>query len=738
MQTGEGKSSSLRAPAAPASGGSSATPSAPDIDESPTRIQKSPGSLTASPDSLSEQARDLIGTELEHFELLDCIGVGGMGRVFRARDNRLDRLVALKVLSPELATDADLVRRFEQEAKASGRLDSPHFARAYFFGSAKGVYFIAMEFVEGENLRRRLQVEGRLDPGATLLLGMQIAAGLAHASSRGVVHRDIKPSNIILTPEGAAKLVDMGLARDFLQAKTEITQTNVTMGTLDYISPEQASDPRRVDVRSDIYSLGCTLYHAATGQPPFPEGTGLQKLLLHQNEPAPDPRAIVPDLPIELAELIREMMAKRPESRPQTAGELLARMRRIAADWGVAIPAMAATAEALAVKPWWHAPVQWLIPAAALVAGVFAYTALFPTPDIALPAPNVPTASSDAAVSANGSNGNAARKGAPERAVESAAVFVPAEENLREWIEKAEDGATLKLRGDRYVLEAAAAPAEERTQALFGLLATRNLTIEAANPRHYVQIALKSGAMGTLAAQAEVPRVLVGVRGKRTVLRRLRLEIPAAAKGVAVSCEAGGQVRLEDCIVEAPLDPKSTDEHVGLAVQGGSAFVGDTLFQGGDSAVRFLGGEPAHATISNSAFAEHRQAFRLEATGKASLTVTNSAILAGKNAPFQLLRPRESTVVAIDNAIAMLPMATAPRLLELAPNEAANVKIWTGRNNLYAAGLTLRAGAGDQEVATADRLKAWNVRDDGGRTVKEWPWAAPAEDLLAATDAAKL
>ncbi len=149
-------------------------------------------------------------------------------------------------------------------------------------------------------------------------VGVQIAQGLAHAASCGVVHRDIKPSNIILTPDGTAKLVDMGLARNFFQQSSpasELTQAGVTLGTFDYISPEQALDPRDADVRSDIYSLGCTLYHAITGQPPFSKGSALQKILQHQNDSVPDPRRWVPDLPESIVSVLNKMLAKDPKDR---------------------------------------------------------------------------------------------------------------------------------------------------------------------------------------------------------------------------------------------------------------------------------------------------------------------------------------------------------------------------------------------------------------------------------------
>src|SRR5206468_4251971 len=159
----------------------------------------------------------------------------------------------------------------------------------FFCGEDQGLHFIAFEFVEGVNLRALLDRRGPLPPAEAVPIMLQVATGLAHAASRGVTHRDIKPSNIIVTPEGRAKIVDMGLARS---ADGGVTQSGVTLGTFDYISPEQAIEPRNADVRSDIYSLGCTFYHLLTGQPPVPEGTAAKKLHHHQQVPPVDPREL--------------------------------------------------------------------------------------------------------------------------------------------------------------------------------------------------------------------------------------------------------------------------------------------------------------------------------------------------------------------------------------------------------------------------------------------------------------
>ncbi len=292
-------------------------------DETPTVISRSQPRLQAT----SPPSGDLRGRRLAHFELLEQIGVGGMAAVLRARDTQLDRDVALKILPPDLAADQENVRRFHQEARSAAKLDHENIARVFFCGEDQGLHFIAFEFVEGDNLRTVLERRGRLSAAEALSIVTQVTAGLAHAAERGVVHRDIKPSNILITSDGRAKLVDMGLARSLeRQDDKGLTHSGVTLGTFDYISPEQALEPREADVRSDIYSLGCTLYHLLTGRPPVPEGTAARKLHHHQHIPPIDPRELVPDLPDGVAVLLNRMMAKRPEQRQQTAGQLLAEL----------------------------------------------------------------------------------------------------------------------------------------------------------------------------------------------------------------------------------------------------------------------------------------------------------------------------------------------------------------------------------------------------------------------------
>jgi serine/threonine protein kinase len=293
-------------------------------DDSPTVITKNPPKPLNETVADKAAAESLRGRRLAHFELLEPIGVGGMAAVIRARDTQLDRTVALKILPPEMAADPENVRRFHQEARSAAKLDHENIARVFYCGEDQNLHFIGFEFVEGENLRHLLERRGRLPVAEALHYMLQIASGLAHAAARGVVHRDIKPSNIIVSPDGRAKLVDMGLAR---MSETHIdeglTHSGVTLGTFDYISPEQALEPRDADVRSDIYSLGCTFYHVLTGLAPVPEGTAAKKLHHHQNEAPVDPRQLNPEISDDVAAILARMMAKDPKVRYQRAEHLV-------------------------------------------------------------------------------------------------------------------------------------------------------------------------------------------------------------------------------------------------------------------------------------------------------------------------------------------------------------------------------------------------------------------------------
>lgn len=307
------------------------------------------------------------GRQIDSFALKESIGVGGMGAVFLALDTRLDRQVALKILPPEQAEDVEVVQRFYQEGRAAARLDHENIARVFTIGHDAHFHFIAFEYIEGTTIRQRVERNGPLPVGEAINYTLQIAGALVHATERGVVHRDIKPSNIIVTPHGRAKLVDMGLARRFERGNDDgLTQSGMTLGTFDYISPEQARDPRNVDVRSDLYSLGCTLFHMLTGRPPFPDGTVLQKLLQHQEEPPPDVCTLNPLVPPGLASVLVKLMAKDRDRRYQSPEQLVRDLLTVAATLGLrsispeGLVWTAATAPAA-----WERHLVWSLPAIA-------------------------------------------------------------------------------------------------------------------------------------------------------------------------------------------------------------------------------------------------------------------------------------------------------------------------------------------------------------------------------------
>jgi serine/threonine protein kinase len=357
------------------------------VEDQPTVIsQRAPLGVSSAPAPDLEARPSEIppGARLGHFQLLEYVGGGGMGRVFRAVDTRLGRTVALKVLPRDQAGDTDTLMRFHNEARSAARLNHESIAQVYYSGEDDGLPFITFEFVEGVNIRDLVVQRGPLPLAEALSYTFQVAKALAHAASHNVVHRDIKPSNVLITSEGRVKLIDMGLARmqKVGASANDLTASGVTLGTFDYISPEQARDPRNADERSDIYSLGCTLFYMLTGRPPFPEGTVLQKLLQHQGIEAPDVRQFRPDLPEEVSRVLRRMMAKEPRRRYQDSSKLIESLVLLAEQTGLRPlgPGHATWAPSRERKvSILRRHVAWMAPVAALIVGV-ALLDFFSTP----------------------------------------------------------------------------------------------------------------------------------------------------------------------------------------------------------------------------------------------------------------------------------------------------------------------------------------------------------------------
>lgn len=268
------------------------------------------------------------GFVLGAYRLLEPLGRGGMGLVFRAVHTRANRLVAVKIL-PGKRANASSLRRFQREAETALTAEHPHVVRMIELGEQGGAHFLVLELIDGTDLGRYIKKKGQLDERETARIGCEIASALEHARRHQIIHRDVKPQNILLTRTGRAKLTDFGLATlADPDAATNLTQHGALLGTIDYMAPEQAEDPRQADTRSDIYSLGCTLYHCLGGQVPFPEATPVKKLLAHRTAPPTPLGELNPRVSERLAELITDrMMAKSPDDRIQTPAEIAVALR---------------------------------------------------------------------------------------------------------------------------------------------------------------------------------------------------------------------------------------------------------------------------------------------------------------------------------------------------------------------------------------------------------------------------
>src|SRR5262245_24720206 len=260
------------------------------------------------------------------YEVLAHIASGGMGAVYKAIDADLQRTVALKVLAPELAVKPNMVERFHREAKSAAALRHENIVAIYDRGVSGDTHFIALEFVEGVDLHDYITEHGTLSADESREIVIQAARALEHAYKQGVVHRDIKPSNFLITRHDGrpvVKLTDLGLAKQTREDEFRVTRAGTTVGTVDYRSPEQARDSGAADTRSDIYSLGCTLYHMLSGSAPFPEGGLAERIHKHLQEQPTDIRKLNRNVPGELVLILRKMLEKKPEDRYQTPSELL-------------------------------------------------------------------------------------------------------------------------------------------------------------------------------------------------------------------------------------------------------------------------------------------------------------------------------------------------------------------------------------------------------------------------------
>jgi hypothetical protein len=276
-------------------------------------------------DSSTQDSRRYV--HLGKYPIIAHIASGGMATVYRGLDPDTGREVALKVLPADsVAGKPALLERFRREAQHGAKLRHENIVALYEFGEAGGTYFLVMEFVDGINLAQRIEKEGPLEPEEARLVLVQMARALDHAHQHGIVHRDIKPANILLTQKDGrtiAKLADLGLARTVQEEEFRVTRDGCTVGTVDYMAPEQARNSASADIRSDLYSLGCTVFHLLAGVPPFNKGTLPERMYQHLKAPPPDVRDFNPLVPPDLLGALRRLLAKKPDDRYQTPRELL-------------------------------------------------------------------------------------------------------------------------------------------------------------------------------------------------------------------------------------------------------------------------------------------------------------------------------------------------------------------------------------------------------------------------------
>ncbi len=265
------------------------------------------------------------------------LGQGGMGTVYQAVHRRMKRTVAIKILRRDLTSSTELAQRFMREVEVAARLIHPHIVTAYDAGEEQGISYLVCEYVDGQNLSELVSQYGPLSIPLAIDIAQQTAQALQYAHAQGVIHRDIKPSNLLLDNDGHVKLLDLGLARISIESQTgtdsplSLTAPGALMGTVEYMSPEQARNIRLADARSDVYSLGCTLYFLLTGRPPYVGGSTIETLMAHCEQPVPSLSSQAPEFPEAVDALLRDMMAKLPAQRICSMSDLIVRLRELQA-----------------------------------------------------------------------------------------------------------------------------------------------------------------------------------------------------------------------------------------------------------------------------------------------------------------------------------------------------------------------------------------------------------------------
>ncbi len=271
---------------------------------------------------------DLTNRTIGPFRVLHRLGSGGMSDVYLAFQENLQRHVALKVMRMDLASSAEHLKRFLQEARAAASMVHPNIVQVYDVGDYQSIQFIAQEYIAGSSLRSYIQRMGSLSVEETVSILLQVSAALSKSASIGIVHRDIKPDNILLTTDGEVKVTDFGLARAY-SSKENLTEIGIALGTPTYMSPEQIQG-QAVDFRSDLYSLGVTAYHMLSGRPPFQGDTALSLAVQHVQNKVPNLAELRPDVPKELIAIVERLLEKKPEDRFVSPNELNRALRTVA------------------------------------------------------------------------------------------------------------------------------------------------------------------------------------------------------------------------------------------------------------------------------------------------------------------------------------------------------------------------------------------------------------------------
>ena len=289
----------------------------------------SPEEVPASPTKTLETPKEELttgSTFAGRYQIIEELGKGGMGKVYKVHDTEINEKVALKLLKPDIAADKKTIERFRNELKFARKIRHKNVCQMYDLNKEEGIHYITMEYIRGEDLKKLIRKMGSLSPGQTISIAKQVCEGLAEAHKLGVVHRDLKPQNVMVDEEGNARIMDFGIARSIKEKG--ITGAGVMIGTPEYMSPEQV-EGKEVDQRSDFYSLGTILYEMVTGRVPFEGDTPFTIGIKHKSEEPKDPRELNAQIPEELSRVILRCMEKDKEKRYQSTGEVRSELENI-------------------------------------------------------------------------------------------------------------------------------------------------------------------------------------------------------------------------------------------------------------------------------------------------------------------------------------------------------------------------------------------------------------------------